>query len=278
MPTTKLDIHAYKTLGPGDHTITPFEAHAYQTASYTSGSTNTEYFQVYSAKQYVNTGNLRVANFENDLYDSIIQTFYSGIPAAQYGIVSTSYFPTQSAYVLGVPHYAYGEQIQPGSFVVSIGTSKMFDDGVGNLYTSQSGTGYIIGNIFYEKGIAVTKNISYIGGSAGGITSDGLYIIAGTTVNVEYNSTVTLYENTIYTRVYPNEFNFSLYNPSITNNFYTGSAKTPLQTMTSQSLAPYVTSIGLYNSSNDLVAIAKLSSPIKRTSDSIQTFVIKFDT
>jgi len=277
MPTTKLDIHAYKTLGPGDHTITPFEVHAQQTASYTSGSTNTEYLQVYYAQQYVNTGTLRVAKLENDMYDSVIQTFYSGIPLAQYGIVSASYFPSQSVFVLAVPYYAYGEQIQPGSFSASIGANQITDDSSGNLIISQSGTGYHIGNIFYEKGIAVVKAYA-TGSSTGGITSNGMVVKSGTVVNVGYSSTLTLYENAIHTRIYPNEFNFSLYNPSTTTPFYTGSANTPLELMTSHSLAPYVTSIGLYNSSNDLVAIAKLSSPIKRTSDSIQTFVIKFDT
>jgi hypothetical protein len=277
MPTTNIDIHAYKTLGSGDHTITPFEAYAPQTASYTSGSANTDYLQVYLAQQYVSNGNLRVANATYDIFDSVIQTFYSGLPASQYGIHSSSYFPSESIYVLSVPYQNVGEQIKPGSFTASIGTSYLYDDSRGNLITSQSGTGYIIGNIFYEKGIAVTKRVKYTTG-AGEINQNGLYIINGTTLNVNYYSVVTFYENTIHARVYPNEFNFSLYNPSVTQPVYTGSSSTPLQLITSHSIMPYVTSIGLYNSSNDLIAVAKLSSPIKRTSDSIQTFIIKFDT
>jgi len=48
--------------------------------------------------------------------------------------------------------------------------------------------------------------------------------------------------------------------------------------MASQSLYPYVTSIGLYNQDHELVAVAKLSNPIQRTDYSTQTFVVKFDT
>jgi hypothetical protein len=46
----------------------------------------------------------------------------------------------------------------------------------------------------------------------------------------------------------------------------------------SQSLYPYVTTIGLYNQDNELMAVAKLSNPIQRTDYSVQTFVVKFDT
>jgi hypothetical protein len=46
----------------------------------------------------------------------------------------------------------------------------------------------------------------------------------------------------------------------------------------SQSLYPYITTIGLYNPDNELVAVAKVSNPIQRTDYSVQTFVVKFDT
>jgi hypothetical protein len=43
-------------------------------------------------------------------------------------------------------------------------------------------------------------------------------------------------------------------------------------------MVPYITSIGFYNSDNDLLAVAKLSNPVKRTLDVAQTFIVKFDT
>jgi hypothetical protein len=43
-------------------------------------------------------------------------------------------------------------------------------------------------------------------------------------------------------------------------------------------MRPYITTLGLYNSNNELLAVAKVSNPIQRTNDIAQTFVIKFDT
>jgi hypothetical protein len=47
--------------------------------------------------------------------------------------------------------------------------------------------------------------------------------------------------------------------------------------MNSKQLFPYVTTIGFYNSNNELVAVAKPSVPVQRTSDMPQTFIVKFD-
>jgi hypothetical protein len=46
---------------------------------------------------------------------------------------------------------------------------------------------------------------------------------------------------------------------------------------TSSSFYPYVTTIGLYNDSGDLLATAKLGSPLKRRNDVDVTIQIKFD-
>jgi len=47
--------------------------------------------------------------------------------------------------------------------------------------------------------------------------------------------------------------------------------------MVSQSLLPYITTIGLYNSNNELIMVAKPSVPVQRTKDVTQTFIIKYD-
>ncbi len=47
-------------------------------------------------------------------------------------------------------------------------------------------------------------------------------------------------------------------------------------TPTSSFLSPYITTIGLYDK-NDLVAVAKLGTPIKNTADLPLNFIIRFD-
>jgi hypothetical protein len=147
---------------------------------------------------------------------------------------------------------------------------------MGNIMVSQSGTAYTIGRIFYDKGVAVLQPTSSISG--GGLTKDGICIVDGTTVQVQFSSSVKLFEHNIRVRLEPTDFLYSVYNPSATKQMFTGSTQTPLSLMESQSLYPYITTIGLYNQDNELMAVAKLSNPIQRTDYTTQTFVIKFDT
>jgi hypothetical protein len=43
-------------------------------------------------------------------------------------------------------------------------------------------------------------------------------------------------------------------------------------------LAPYITTIGLYDDNNQMVAVAKLAHPIKSYPDYPLNFIIRFDT
>jgi hypothetical protein len=105
-----------------------------------------------------------------------------------------------------------------------------------------------------------------------------MYVVNGTAVNVNFTSSVKLYEHLINVKVDPAEFKLSPYTPHVYSASLQGSTAPIIDLMVSESVKPYVTSIGLYNSNNDLLAVAKLSNPIKRSFDSTQTFVVKFDT
>lgn len=279
-------VTAFKSLAPNEYTITPFPAYASFQYTYTSGSTNnSDDVNILRAVEYTSTPAARITpNVEHDLFNSVIQSFYSPLVYSSYGIQSSSYKPTGSTFIVSVTQNVFGEEIVPGSFSISVGTSSSYDDQHGNLIVSQSGTGSILGRIFYDKGIVVIKPTSSISG--GGLTKDGICIVSGTNVTVNFTSSMMLYEHSVKVRLNPTDFNFSLYNPTVQKTFYTGSTSTPLTSMISRSLypqdttylAPYVSSIGLYNAQNELIAIAKVSNPIQRTFDSTQTFVIKFDT
>ena len=43
-------------------------------------------------------------------------------------------------------------------------------------------------------------------------------------------------------------------------------------------LAPYITTIGLYDKDNNMVAVAKLPKPIKNLPDYDVNFIVRFDT
>ncbi len=293
-------VSAYKSLGPNEYRITPFLAYAPHTYTYVSGSTtnSTDVTVSLGVKFDTASQGLRTEDSKYELFDSIVQTFYSSIPYASYGIQSSSYHPTGSVFVISATQDIFGEEIKPGTFTVKVGTSSSIDDGYGNLIVSESGTGSKIGRIFYDKGIAIIQPTSSITG--GGLVRDGICIVSGTSVQVQFTSSVELFEHNIRVKLNPTDFIYSVYNPSVNKAMFTGSTTingstitTPLELMASrslypfamtngltpsQSLYPYVTTIGLYNQDNELLAVAKLSNPIQRTDYSVQTFVVKFDT
>jgi hypothetical protein len=217
-----------------------------------------------------------VPNFEYDLYDSIVQNFYSPIAYEAYGTNAASYtpVPSSSVYVISISQNLFGETIVPSSFSFVINMTSSYDDGKGNLIVSQSGQGAIVGKIFYDKGIAIYKTTSPI--TNGGISLTGVSIPSASISRIDFTSTVQLYEHSLRVVLEPTEFTKTYSNPTISTPA-SGSTVTPFGLMNSKQLFPYVTTIGFYNSNNELVAVAKPSVPVQRTPDMPQTFIVKFD-
>lgn len=199
--------------------------------------------------------------------------------------------PPDNFYVLSVGQNFYGDEIAPGSFELAIeGVEETVrDDYRGNLFVSESGVGNYVGNIFYDKGVAViAHNTSSLIGDIG---AAGIKIVGGTTLDLDYSSQLKVTRHEINVRLLPQEFNFSPFNPSIRKQ-YSGSSAA-LDNIPSSSVSqsywdiykligdvikPYVTTIGLYNDKYELLAVAKVATPIQRTFDLEQIFIVRFDT
>jgi hypothetical protein len=116
-------------------------------------------------------------------------------------------------------------------------------------------------------------------------------IVSGSTLstfNLSYRSTKTIYENEIFLSVLENEFNVST-NPTAVNwnsNRTYGQVKPEFWDYdysssldpTGSYLAPYITTIALYDNELNIVALAKLPQPIKSLPDYPLNFIIRFDT
>ena len=189
--------------------------------------------------------------------------------------------------VFSIPQRYYGEGIKIGTVVLEdeqlIRTYT--DDGYSNLIDSGSN---IKGNIFYDRGLIVLAK-DVISGS----------VLSTFTLN--FRSTKTIYENEIFLSVLENEFNVSqnptavdfsddgsigkikLHNIRSTINplkvggfadyLYSGSVDP-----TGSYLAPYITTIALYDDGLNMVAVAKLPQPIKSLPDYPINFIVRFDT
>jgi hypothetical protein len=105
--------------------------------------------------------------------------------------------------------------------------------------------------------------------------------------NISFQNEVVIYEQNVICHVRDNEFNLS-YNPTLLDGalfsgsyFPSYSLNTPIPEVkdfvTSSFFTPYVTTIGLYNEKNDLLAIAKLAQPIQLSQNTDMTFVVRFD-
>jgi hypothetical protein len=314
-----------KTFGiiePNDYTVEELYVSAPVTWELVSGSTGIEivgedYLEgAISIQQASNSSidfyesdypkiNQDTGTYEYVLYRSIKHIFYNNgyfYSGSVLGTASLAGLP-DDAYVISIGQQFYGDGIKPGSFQLSTQLTglSIVDDEVGNLYVSQSGGGgEYIGNVFYDKGVAVIKHST--GSATTYIGSNGLKLISGSRTYITYDTNVKFLRHEAFIIIPPNEMNFSAFNPSIIKTYQaSGSASASAFTASMQDknikpsgsssdtynlynlmsagvIKPYVTTIGLYNERYELLAVAKVSEPIQRTFDTDQIFIIRFDT
>jgi hypothetical protein len=196
------------------------------------------------------------------------------------------YFPTSSGNSIGVmsiPSRLYGNYIVPSSFRWSCPSGSIYDDGEGNLILSASGE--ICGQIFYPHGLAIVTSDSNPGTDGYGYGFYGSLIyglgdsslidtfVTSSNVTCSFSSSLTIWESQYKCTLRENEFNFSL-NPSIISGSTDG---TVYGFATSQSFSPYVTTVGLYDDEQNLLAIGKLSQPLPTSPTTDTTILINID-
>jgi hypothetical protein len=192
------------------------------------------------------------------------------------------YFPTSSTTPIGVisiPVGIFGNYIQPNSFIITSDGNTVYDDGEGNLRTNNK----ICGNIFYSHGIAVLTSddtpdvygVGIYGTSSYGGGTDAAFVlnfITSSDVTIAFSSSLTIYETQYKCTLRENEFNASL-NPSIIS----GSEGIPYNFATGSEFGPYITTVGLYDENQNLLAIGKLSQPLPSSPTTDTTILINID-
>ena len=140
----------------------------------------------------------------------------------------------------------FGESLVPGTVVVDGFT----DDLSGNIYDGST----LIGNVFYDQGIVVRTDGTAIG-------------------TLTYSGSYTIYQSQYKCTAGPDEFNLSM-NPSLLDSSLTDYN---LDIVDSAEFMPFVTTIGLYNDNQDLVAVAKLSNPVQLNPYCDTNFIVRID-
>ena len=210
-------------------------------------------------------------------YDSINQLYYKDIYSGSYlsgsrehylqtSLVSGSRELGTSAFVISLENNIFGTHIEPGTFEVDLNRSGPItfyytDDGEGRLL---SGSSYI-GDIVYTHGVAVITDSSAI------IDFSSYYDESLTRYRWKSNHPIFIGNYTVKVKDY--ELN-QTQNPSI---IVSGSDGVLQDFATGSNFNPYITGIGLYNDSSELIAVAKLGTPVPKSPDTDMTFVIKLD-
>jgi len=310
-------MSAYKQLTPGDAIVTPFtsnkqfnlEGAANITGSgidryYGKNNTNLNFIPAneettgdnttrYKKLVYESVKHLYYSNFLSSSYGDSVTTasLILGVPGAnsdvkvgpylgptRYNYPQTTlsyakYFPTSSDAVIGIvtiPSTLFGEFIQPESFSYTInGIDVLTDDGEGNLISGSE----IIGNIIYPHGLVIFTGNS---GDTHLDLIDGL--ITGSNVTCSFKSSYKILETQYRCVIRENEFNLSL-NPSLISGSapLTGSEHKIYDFATGSLFAPYITTVGLYDDNNNLIAVGKLSQPLESSPTTDTVIYVNLD-
>ena len=234
-----------------------------------------------------------VGNIESPQYENYLQS----------SLTQSRNFPTQSngeISVISIPSKLFGQNIVPTTLNITYTSSegngfKLVDDGEGNLIINSlsgsvianydvgiydasnydgTGSGYdiddVVGQVFYSHGIAVltTGSLSTVGSEMSSSLSnlDNL--------KVSFSSSIRIFENQYRCNVSENDFQYSLNSTLLSGSNNEGY----YDFVTGSYFTPYITTIGLYNTNNELIAVGKLSNPIPISKYIDTTFVVNFDT
>ena len=217
-----------------------------------SGSLDNYVVNNYSTDQGVDSydpaDNLYIENIE----------FLFGTTGVTCTFQSPDYIENESNYVLETDP-------TPGQYLDTTGTirncNEIVDDGEGRLYFKYSIPRIYVGNVIYPHGQLI-------------ITDDSvaMYYNHYFDAVLRWKSNLPIYTHNYHCRIKTGEFNHTL-------------NKTALQTTDGQiadlvsgsSFQPYITTVGLYNDANELVAVGKLGQPLPKSAETDMVIVTKLD-
>ena len=209
------------------------------------------------------------------------------------------------------------DQIKRNSFSITLGTgswstafshtktltdasASLSDAGVKNVNGGDYGvlfdeTNNAHGVIFYQAGIAVISGSVFTSASIGGAGVADFYAnstwgsqtwrqaLTGAAIsascdalrhrvqNISFNNTTEINSKIYFCRVPHNKFNYSA-NPT-----YVSGSKIRVKNVASDNPVSYITTVGLYSSAGELLAVAKLSEPLRKDPTNDMTIRVRLD-
>ena len=307
---------AYKRLNKQDVYITTYVANKpwlignVDPGAYPDSTTFESEFGDYGITRILATGSFSSSivqlYYPSKLQDSIVSHSYDYYyQTTLYNSESRNFNPSSS--VISIPRNLYGNNIQPGTFrleVVDLTTGNytntndyatnyfagydgetdfIVDDGEGVLYLEGTSPKQYMGDIIYPHGLAiVTTPVPRVPN----LSENTLYVNT-----IAFNSSLPIYTYTYHCKIRESEFN-STYNRSAQTsslttvydnqgNLYSTASRQFVgqlsNRVTGSAFQPYITTVGLYNDANELIAVAKMGQPIPKSVNTEMTIVVKID-
>lgn len=290
-------MSAFLKLNKQDAYITSYTAH--KTWIVSKSDLSTYGINIYTA--YSSSGDIYVNSTVETTDSQSAELVYRNLHHLYYSrfisgsAVSSSYFTYDqttlhesasreiytSASLVSIPKEVYGHAIKPGSFSMAAGENS-------GRYVSSSfvSGGYIIqtdrdGFRIYDDGEGILRDADKAGMKVGDIIyTHGHIIITDETTVTELQDDFTVAwqsSHTVYTHHYRCKATDSQLNYSQNPSIKSGSNGYVYDYATGSYFQPYVTTVGLYNDANELVAVGKLAQPIPKSRYTDMTFVVNFD-
>lgn len=200
--------------------------------------------------------------------DRVIITDYSGSdgflvnsPTGEYGVLyatasaGTNILAADQRYAVGLVYYQAGIAVISGSVFNQSTEGGILNTGHGNvLFDGPTHTG--------EKFDALLS---------GSEIPDIANNVRNRMYNIQFNNTVELNSSIYFCRVKNSQYNYS------SNPTYLSASQIRVKKEATDMPVSYITTVGLYNDANELLAVAKLSEPLKKTPDTEFTIRVRLD-
>ena len=182
-----------------------------------------------------------------------INDFRINSPAGEYGILKDG-----SSNKLGLLFYQAGVAVMTASVFTDLGTLT--------LAQRQNSLSYGIGapGASYDT----SSMESLLTGSHITASCDA---IRNRLQSVSFNNTTELNSTIYFCRVNHNDYNYT------SNPTYLSGSKIRVKNATTDSPVSYITTVGLYSADNELLAVAKLSEPLKKDPTTEFTLRVRLD-
>ncbi len=213
-------------------------------------------------EEFAETWTLKDNGAEND--------YRVNSPAGEYGILyleNSKGTPLDSS-VVNTSTSTPGGLIYYQAGIVVVTASCFVDDSIG----SGQETGSLEGGSCKWTGSAGGTNADFLWSQITGSTIEGLANgFRNRIYNISFNNTTELNSSIYFCRANHNEFNYS------SSPTYLSASKIFVKENALDTPVSYITTVGLYSADSELLAVAKLSEPLKKDPNTELTLRVRLD-